>query len=91
MLKVEVKEDYYKGYLQSAHWRKLRKQKLEQAGHRCEKCGATKGLTVHHIRYRAYAEQLGDLQVLCWHCHKQEHAGEHKSEDDLLDIPEEFI
>jgi 5-methylcytosine-specific restriction endonuclease McrA len=51
---------------------KLRKEILERDGWRCQKCGCSRNLDVHHIRRRS---ALGDeaetnLITLCRECHK---------------------
>ena len=84
-------EDYYDDYLTSDHWRKTRAAALKRAWNKCERCGATNSLTVHHIVYRKWRERPEDLQVLCWRCHKLAHAGEHKDVEEMLDYPEEWI
>lgn len=61
------KEEYY----ESPEWGHKRRQKLEQAKYRCEKCGSPGRLDVHHLTYdRLYDEDLGDLQVVCRSCHR---------------------
>lgn len=67
----------YKDYLQTDHWKRIRRKKLDQAEPQCEKCGGTRDLQVHHIRYdRRGAEDLemSDLIVLCRPCHQKEHS-----------------
>lgn len=61
----------YQSYLQSDHWQDLRSQALRRDGYRCVKCGYTKTLQVHHLRYRysPYASLLEDLMTLCDECH----------------------
>jgi 5-methylcytosine-specific restriction endonuclease McrA len=49
----------------------LRRQVLQRDGWRCQYCGGTRELEVHHIRYRS---QLGsdveaNLITLCASCH----------------------
>lgn len=83
---------WYADYLLSAHWRELRLRKLEAAANRCERCGAFAkrtlsgvlgGLDVHHLTYeRLHAEELADLEVLCFHCHAVEHG--HPADDHSL-------
>jgi len=64
----------YRKYLQSGHWRALRKQALQVAEFRCEKCKYRKKLQVHHQRYRNLHDvELGDLVVLCERCHMDLH------------------
>jgi len=61
-------------HMKSAKWKKLRKAKLDQARGQCEKCGSWIGRKdVHHKTYdRLGNERLGDLIVLCTHCHEIE-------------------
>ena len=60
----------YPLYLSKAHWKKIRQIKLITVGYRCEGCGSTENLQVHHIRHQNLCnESLDDLQVLCGHCH----------------------
>lgn len=65
----------YSDYLQTDHWRMVRKLKLKQAGYKCQKCGASN--TVLHVHHRTYEnrgnEDLRDLVVLCKQCHDREH------------------
>lgn len=67
----------YKKYIASAHWKRTRKQKLEQVGYFCEKCGLEEGLCVHHLHYNSLGmEEMSDLQVLCRECHRKTHSGQ---------------
>ncbi len=57
-------------------YEKLRLQVLARAGWRCQTCGCSAGIEVHHIQHRS---QLGDdcegnLIALCSDCHRQIHA-----------------
>ena len=64
----------YNDYLRSDDWQHVRRLKLEFAGHRCERCGATDDLHVHHLTYDRFGhENLTDLQVLCKPCHQTAH------------------
>lgn len=64
----------YREYLQSDHWRTLRGKKLASVGSRCETCGGTYKLQVHHRRYRKWFDVgIYDLKVLCDRCHRFEH------------------
>lgn len=64
----------YLQYLLSPHWKATRARILALRNHTCERCGAIKKLQVHHLTYvRRGAELDTDLQVLCDHCHRQEH------------------
>lgn len=69
-----TKEEYAE-YLQSEHWKGLRKQRLELDGYQCQKCGAKHKLQVHHTRYSARLEDtpVTDLLTLCDICHARAH------------------
>lgn len=61
------KEEYYK----SLEWQKKRAFALNRVGHRCERCGYSGILQVHHLTYNnLYNEKPQDLEVLCKECHK---------------------
>ncbi len=60
----------YREYLGSLQWHAKREAALLRSGHKCERCGANKGLEVHHKHYRTlFHEQPEDLEVLCFPCH----------------------
>ena len=64
---------YWSRYLCLAHWKLIRAKKLIAVGERCELCGSTKNLHVHHLSYEnIFQEELEDLQVLCCACHGRE-------------------
>lgn len=67
-LRFKNKEEYYK----SENWRKKKIFALYRAKYRCEKCGATKSLDLHHKSYdHLYNEPPEDLEILCRKCHKK--------------------
>lgn len=62
--------------LDAEAYRTLRHTIVERDGWRCQACGSTSGLEVHHIQRRS---QMGDdseanLITLCLQCHKRIHA-----------------
>jgi hypothetical protein len=63
-------------YLRSDAWRRRRDQYLRRRRH-CERCGAKKLLSVHHLAYSALdgKERDADLQALCVLCHARQHPG----------------
>ena len=67
----------YKQQLLDERWKKKRKLVLEYKGYKCEKCGATKNLHIHHKRYLygkyAWEYKMKDLLVLCANCHEKAH------------------
>jgi len=70
------KEWYWQVYLKSNHWNDLRTTALENANHRCCKCGCGGSLDVHHERYKSiFNVTQDDLSVMCRKCHHAEHEG----------------
>ena len=64
----------YQEYLKSEHWQELRSRILERDGHRCQLCGSTENLHVHHKTYETlWHEADGDLITLCSDCHETFH------------------
>jgi hypothetical protein len=64
----------YQEYLQSSHWRTMRRKALENAEHSCQLCNSDSALNVHHRTYeRLGRERLTDLIVLCRDCHAKFH------------------
>lgn len=69
-------EEYkkYKNYLHSAKWKRKRQNVLKHRDNKCENCGSSKNLQVHHKTYiNLYSETLFDLELLCGECHMKEH------------------
>jgi 5-methylcytosine-specific restriction endonuclease McrA len=64
----------YDEYLNTDHWRRVSRKKLNQVGNRCQRCGKHKNLNVHHLTYRTRGhEKMVDLMVLCGECHEAFH------------------
>lgn len=65
----------YDVYLQTRHWRGVRRLLLQWRGRVCEECGATdREVHIHHLTYENLGdEQPGDVQVLCADCHARIH------------------
>lgn len=64
----------YQKYMRSEAWRSKRRQVLNRAKGRCEKCRERNADHVHHITYQQLGnEPLHDLIALCWQCHNDEH------------------
>ena len=60
----------YLSYINSPAWQTRRQRALERAGHRCQVCGRTSRLQVHHVTYRNLGHEADiDLTALCWECH----------------------
>jgi len=77
MFKGRFDSDTHCLKLNSEAYRQLCREVLERDGWRCQSCGRTEGLQVHHIRPRS---RLGDdtaenLIALCAECHQKVHDG----------------
>ena len=70
--RARSKVNYY-AYLKSDKWKEKRKQVLEIARGKCEKCGKLAS-EVHHETYKRLGhEWLIDLTALCRGCHSKIH------------------
>jgi len=64
----------YSEYLQTDHWREVRRRAQKRAGFRCEICNNPEGIQVHHRTYERRGEERNDdLIVLCENCHRTFH------------------
>jgi hypothetical protein len=64
----------YAAYLQSAHWKRLRRRVLQRDNWRCRLCGRKKELQVHHDRYISLlSEDIRWLKTMCRKCHDRIH------------------
>ena len=83
-------EDYSKYLSHSKHWRAI-KTKFRNSCKpdiKCETCGSTYRLVVHHKTYeRVGNEQLEDLSMLCRACHLKVH-GRSKDKTPYVPTPE---
>lgn len=71
---------YSKIYLRSEHWKQLRQSKFDECGKKCEICGKTTTIEVHHLNYREIYDVLtSDLQVLCKKHHGEQHTKKPKN------------
>jgi 5-methylcytosine-specific restriction endonuclease McrA len=58
----------------TARWiREIRPKALARAGFRCERCGATVLLEVHHVDEDPTNNRASNLRVLCQDCHHDTH------------------
>jgi 5-methylcytosine-specific restriction endonuclease McrA len=61
--------------LRQEEYRRLHRSVLERDGWRCQSCGSSNNLQVHHLQPKS---RLGDdakenLIALCWNCHRKVH------------------
>lgn len=60
----------YQAYLRSTQWKQKRSRILAERGGKCEVCGESEKLSLHHLTYvRLYDELDSDLAVTCESCH----------------------
>ncbi|MTI84260.1 MAG: HNH endonuclease [Firmicutes bacterium] len=59
-------------YRSGIGWPKVRKETIRARGGRCEDCGSTEGLEVHH-KVNPRINEDENLEVLCKHCHGKKH------------------
>jgi len=70
----------YRAYLQSKEWSQIKLDLYQLRGKKCERCGSTNNLQVHHKHYRnIFKEEPDDLEILCNSCHRNEHGLNKKS------------
>lgn len=61
-------------HLKSTYWHNLKQKRLTFAKHKCEACGCSEFLYLHHVDYsNLLAEQFNDVAVLCYTCHQAIH------------------
>lgn len=71
---LKLKELPYSSYLKTEHWQNLRKKIILERGSKCQTCGKSFNLEVHHNCYENLGEELSnDLIVLCRDCHQLFH------------------
>jgi len=62
---------HYLTYIHSDQWHVRRQRALKLAGNRCQVCGESRGLQVHHVSYEHLGQEAdADLTVMCWYCHQ---------------------
>lgn len=71
-----LKDMSYNEFLRTDYWKHVRQEKLRQCGHKCQLCGSTNKLHIHHNSYKHHGDEanhLEDLVVLCEQCHNTFH------------------
>lgn len=66
----------YQEQLKDYRWKSFRRFVFEVRGKKCEICGATDYLQVHHLKYRkvkAWEYTVNEVLVVCSSCHKKIH------------------
>lgn len=61
-------------YMQTKQWSELKEHRLRIAQNKCEHCGSTNKLHLHHVTYeRLTQEHIEDVVILCEECHNKVH------------------
>lgn len=65
----------YAEYLRSDEWRRRSSQRIKIDGGKCQMCGNTENIHVHHLTYHnIFLENVyTDLVTLCGSCHEAVH------------------
>lgn len=72
---MTMKEWYHEVYLKSDYWKMRRLQIIDARGYKCELCGSSNKLEVHHATYEHLGEERDDeLFCLCRNCHEIIHS-----------------
>ena len=76
-----MKKEDYAEYLKTEHWKAVRGWAMSLAGNKCQVCGRTARLNVHHNNYyHLHHESPRDVVVLCEDCHMMYHKEENGEE-----------
>lgn len=74
----EAREKYCE-LLQTQEWKDFSSAVKKHYGNKCQQCGSTEGLEVHHNHYRRHGHSLPwayyykEMTVLCHDCHQKVH------------------
>lgn len=63
-------------YYSTAHWRSIRRKRLDLDDFMCCMCKSCEDLHVHHWKYDLFDEDIRDLMTLCKRCHEFIHSHE---------------
>lgn len=70
-------KEYYNRLLEDKRWKEFRLKVLSERGNRCECCGGTHILQIHHTFYISgkmpWEYDIKDMRVLCKKCHQRIH------------------
>ena len=75
-IKEKLKKMDYKDFLKTPYWAAISKHVKYLAGNKCEYCGSSEKLEVHHKTYENHGDELHhleDLVCLCHDCHAMIH------------------
>jgi hypothetical protein len=82
----------YAQYIASDAWRERRAQQIEKDSRRCQGCGSTDDLHVHHRTYdRLGAEAPGDIVTVCEVCHGFIHQEQERTGHPLAEVTDAVL
>lgn len=62
-------------YMKTEQWAELKQTRLMIAQYKCECCGSTNRLHLHHVNYERLTQELiEDVAILCEECHNKLHS-----------------
>ena len=71
------RKEYYNRLLEDKRWKEFRLKVLSERGNKCECCGGTDVLQIHHTFYiggkMPWEYDINDMRVLCRTCHQKIH------------------
>lgn len=71
------RKEYYNRLLEDKRWKEFRLKVLSERGNKCECCGGTDILQIHHTFYISgkmpWEYNIDDMRVLCRTCHQRTH------------------
>lgn len=77
----------YIKYINSKEWKIRRQIALEQANYKCQICGRSHELQVHHLSYKNLGnEKDEDLLVVCSRCHNDIEFTKRDNHCDIINI-----
>lgn len=84
-LKVFKKRIDYDKYMNTKHWKRIKRKTLKRCSNKCMFCGTHKGtLILHHNNYlNLYAERKSDVIIMCKACHETLHFYRWKPKKDI--------
>ena len=71
------RKEYYNRLLEDERWKEFRLKVMSERGNKCECCGGTHILQIHHTFYISgkmpWEYDIKDMRVLCKKCHQRIH------------------
>lgn len=71
------RKEYYNRLLEDKRWKEFRLKVMSERGNKCECCGGTGILQIHHTFYisgkKPWEYDINDMRVLCRTCHQRIH------------------